>query len=152
MKKIHMLLVSVALATMTIIIGWANNAYAYGSGYTSRGAEFEISGKHITNVKYFTAGQVVSLSGLYRADRKAKGVMQVEIQHRRNEKYRWTTVDKLDVAYDNEVHEPILTNGRKPRGIRHEHEIDIANSGEYRLKYCNGDSDLTVYCTDIRFE
>ena len=104
MKNIHMLLVSVALATMTII-GWANNAYAYGSGYTSRGAEFEISGKHITNVKYFTAGQVVSLSGLYRADRK--GVVCVEIQHRKNEYCKWTTVDKLDVAYDNEVHEQV---------------------------------------------
>ena len=148
MKKIHMLLVSVALATMTII-GWANNAYAYGSGYTSRGAEFEISGKHITNVKYFTAGQVVSLSGLYRADRK--GVVCVEIQHRKNEYCKWTTVDKLDVAYDNEVHEQVLTKGRKSRGIRHEHEIEIANSGEYRIKY-DGDSDLTVYCTDIRFE
>ena len=148
MKKIHMLLVSVALATMTII-GWANNAYAYGSGYTSRGAEFEISGKHITNVKYFTAGQVVSLSGLYRADRK--GVVCVEIQHRKNEYCKWITVDKLDVAYDNEVHEQVLTKGRKSRGIRHEHEIEIANSGEYRIKY-NGDSDLTVYCTDIRFE
>lgn len=145
MKNIHMLLVSVALATMTII-GWANNAYAYGSDYTSRGAEFEISGgKHITNCKYFTQGQLVSLSGLYRAGRK--GVMQVEIQHRRHEKHEWTTVEKLDVAYDNEVHESI----RKPRGIRHEHELEIANSGEYRIKY-NGDSDLTVYCTDIRFE
>ena len=147
MKKIHMLLVSVALATMTII-GWANNAYAYGSGYTSRGAEFEISGKHITNCKYFTQGQLVSLSGLYRADRKVKGVMQVEIQYRRHEKHEWTTVEKLDVAYDNEVNESI----RKPRGIRHEHKLEIANSGEYRLKYCNGDSGLTVYCTDIRFE
>lgn len=150
MKKIHMLLVSVALATMTII-GWANNAYAYGSGYTSRGAEFEISGKYITNCKYFTQGQLVSLSGIYRADRKAKGVMQVEIQHRKNEYCKWTTVDKLDVAYDNEVHEQVLTKGRESRGIRHEHEIEIANSGKYRIKY-NGDSDLTVYCTDIRFE
>ena len=149
MKKIHMLLVSVALATMTII-GWANNAYAYGNGYTSRGAEFEISGKHITNVKYFTAGQVVSLSGLYRADRK--GVVCVEIQHRKNEYCKWTTVDKLDVAYDNEVHEQVLTKGRKSRGIRHEHEIEIANSGEHRINYCNGDASLTVYCTDIRFE
>ena len=77
----------------------------------------------------------------------SKGVMQVEIQHRRHEKHEWTTVEKLDVAYDNEVHELI----RKPRGIRHEHELEIANSGEYRIKY-NGDSDLTVYCTDIRFE
>ena len=148
MKNIHMLLVSVALATMTII-GWANNAYAYGSDYTSRGAEFEISGKHITNCKYFTQGQLVSLSGLYRADRK--GVVCVEIQHRKNEYCKWTTVEKLDVAYDNEVHEQVLTKGRKSRGIRHEHEIDIANSGEYRIKY-DGDSDLTVYCTDIRFE
>ena len=149
MKKIHMLLVSVALATMTII-GWANNAYAQAGSYASRGAEFRISGKHITNCKYFTQGQVVSLSGLYRADRK--GVVCVEIQHRKNEYCKWTTVDKLDVAYDNEVHEQVLTKGRKSRGIRHEHEIEIANSGDYRLKYCNGDSDLTVYCTDIRFE
>ena len=149
MKKIHMLLVSVALATMTII-GWANNAYAYGSGYTSRGAEFEISGKYITNCKYFTQGQLVSLSGLYRADQK--GVMQVEIQHRKNDYCKWAIVEKLDVAYDNEVYEQVLTKGRKPRGIRHEHEIDIANSGEYRINYCNGDASLTVYCTDIRFE
>lgn len=151
MKNIHMLLVSVALATPAICVGLANNAYAYGSGYTSRGAEFEISGgKHITNVKYFTAGQVVSLSGLYRADQE--GVICVEIQHRRNEKHRWTTVDKLDVAYDNEVHEQVLTKGRKPRGIRHKHEMSVTNSGEYRINYCNGDASLTVYCTDIRFE
>jgi hypothetical protein len=148
MKNIHMLLVSVALATMTII-GWANNAYAQAGSYASRGVEFEISGKHITNCKYFTQGQVVSLSGLYRADRK--GVVCVEIQHRKNEYCKWTTVDKLDVAYDNEVHEQVLTKGRKSRGIRHKHEIEIANSGEYRIRY-NGDSDLTVYCTDIRFE
>jgi len=141
-----MKIVRVALATTAICVGLANNAYAYGSDCTSRGAEFEISGgKHITNCKYFTQGQLVSLSGLYRAGRK--GVMQVEIQHRRHEKHEWTTVEKLDVAYDNEVHESI----RKPRGIRHEHEIEIANSGEYRIAY-NGDSDLTVYCTDIRFE
>lgn len=143
-----MKIVRVALATTAICVGLANNGYAYGSDCTSRGAEFEISGKHITNCKYFTQGQVVSLSGLYRAGRK--GVMQVEIQHRRHEKHEWTTVEKLDVAYDNEVHE-ILPKGRKSRGIRHEHEIDIANSGEYRIKY-DGDSDLTVYCTDIRFE
>ena len=144
-----MKIVRVALATTAICVGLANNGYAYGSDCTSRGAEFEISGgKHITNCKYFTQGQLVSLSGLYRADRKVKGVMQVEIQHRKNEYCKWTTVEKLDVAYDNEVHESI----RKPRGIRHEHKLEIANSGEYRLKYCNRNSDLTVYCTDIRFE
>ena len=151
MSKNHMKIVRVALATTAICVGLASNGcYAQAGSYDSRGAEFEISGgKHITNVKYFTAGQVVSLSGLYRADRK--GVMYVEIQHRKNEYCKWTTVDKLDVAYDNEVHEQVLSKGRKPRGIRHEHEIEIANSGEYRIKY-NGDSDLTVYCTDIRFE
>lgn len=146
-----MKIVRVALATTAICVGLANNAYAQAGSYASRGAEFEISGKHITNCKYFTQGQLVSLSGLYRADRKAKGVMQVEIQHRKNEYCKWTTVDKLDVAYDNEVHEQVLTKGRKSRGIRHEHEIEIANSGEYHIEY-NGDSDLTVYCTDIRFE
>lgn len=146
-----MKIVRVALATTAICVGLANNGYAYGSDCTSRGAEFEISGgKHITNCKYFTQGQLVSLSGLYRADRK--GVVCVEIQHRKNEYCKWTTVDKLDVAYDNEVHEQVLTKGRKSRGIRHEHEIEIANSGEYRINYCNGDASLTVYCTDIRFE
>lgn len=145
-----MKIVRVALATTAICVGLANNGYAYGSDCTSRGAEFEISGgKHITNCKYFTQGQLVSLSGLYRVDRK--GVVCVEIQHRKNEYCKWTTVEKLDVAYDNEVHEQVLTKGRKSRGIRHEHEIEIANSGEYRIKY-DGDSDLTVYCTDIRFE
>lgn len=150
MSKNHMKIVRVALATTAICVGLASNGYAYGSDCTSRGAEFRISGKHITNCKYFTQGQVVSLSGLYRADRK--GVMYVEIQHRKNEYCKWTTVDKLDVAYDNEVHEQVLTKGRKSRGIRHEHELEIANSGEYRISYYNGDSDLTVYCTDIRFE
>lgn len=150
MSKNHMKIVRVALATTAICVGLANNAYAYGSDCASRGAEFEISGKHITNCKYFTQGQVVSLSGLYRADRE--GVICVEIQHRRNEKHKWTTVDKLDVAYDNEVHEQVLTKGRKPRGIRHEHGIEIVKSGEYRINYCNGDASLTVYCTDIRFE
>ena len=150
MSKNHMKIVRVALATTAICVGLANNAYAYGSDCTSRGAEFEISGgKHITNCKYFTQGQLVSLSGLYRAGRK--GVMQVEIQYRKNDYCKWTTVDKLDVAYDNEAHEQVLTKGRKSRGIRHEHKLEIANSGEYRIVY-NGDSDLTVYCTDIRFE
>lgn len=83
MSKNHMKIVRVALATTAICVGLASNGYAYGSDCTSRGAEFRISGKHITNCKYFTQGQVVSLSGLYRADRKGGGVRGNSAQEER---------------------------------------------------------------------